>query len=299
MTFRAIYGTIPLPECLERGKLPVPILTYHGVNILTNRYEENDHLGLAADLREINRLGYQIVSLSEIVDRHQGIVENMKSAKCLAITFDDGSWFDYHDLTHPTCGQQRSLFNILRDFQSEVGPEAQPGLHATSFVISSPGAREQLDRNGLIGRGWWGDDWWDAAQKSSLMSIQCHSWDRVHPDVETTAQADNIKGDFSLVASYADCDIQVRQAADYIASVVSGHRPDLFAYPYGQSSDYLAQCYFPEFSSRHGFRAAFSTDPRPLRRSDDIWRLPRFVFGRDWRSCSELDALLNRAFSAQ
>ncbi len=272
----------------------IPVLTYHGVNVLANRYEENDHLGLAADLREISHLGYQIVPLSEIVDWHKGIVEDAKLEKCLAITFDDGSWFDFHDLPHPTCGEQRSLFNILRDFQSEVGREAQPALHATSFVICSPDAREQLDRNGLIGLGWWGDDWWQAAQTSALMSIQCHSWDHVHPDVETVAQADNIKGDFSRVASYEDCEIQVRAAADYIASVISGYRPDLFAYPYGQCSDYLAQRYFPEFSSRHGFRAAFTTDSRAVSRVDDIWRLPRFVFGRDWRSCSELRALLEK-----
>ena len=270
----------------------IPVLTYHGVNILGNRYEENDHLGLAADLREISRLGYRIVPLSRIVDWHRGIVEDAKLENCVAITFDDGSWFDYHDLPHPTCGVQRSLLNILRDFQSEVGRAAQAGLHATSFVICSPDAREQLDQNGLIGQGWWGDDWWDAAQKSGLLSIQCHSWDHVHPDVAAVAQADNIKGDFSQVATYAECDIQVRKSADYLASVMRGHRPDLFAYPYGQSSDYLAQHYFPEYTAQHGFRAAFTTDARPVSRSDDIWRLPRFVFGRDWQSCSELGALL-------
>lgn len=267
-------------------------MTYHAVNILTNRYAENDHIGLATDLREINRLGYQIVPLSEIVDWHQGIVEDSRLRNCLAISFDDGSWFDYHDLPHPTCGKQRSLFNILRDFQSEAGPAAQPRLHATSFVIASPEAREQLDRNGLIGLGWWGDDWWNAAQESGLISIQCHSWDHVHPDVEAVAQVDNIKGDFNRVTSFEDCDKQVRKAAEYINSVIDGYRPDLFAYPYGQSSDYLARNYFPNASSRHGYRAAFTTDPRPVTRTDDIWRLPRFVFGRDWRSPSGLQDLL-------
>jgi peptidoglycan/xylan/chitin deacetylase (PgdA/CDA1 family) len=124
------------------------------------------------------------------------------------------------------------------------------------------------------------------------MSIQCHSWDHVHPDVEPVAQEKNIKGDFSLVAGFDECETQVREAAEYIRSVVDGHHPDLFAYPYGQSSDYLAQCYFPDFVSRHGYRAAFTTDPRPLDRSDDIWRLPRFVSGRDWHSPAELSELL-------
>jgi len=278
--------------------LHIPILTYHGVNVLANTYRQNDHLALSADLREINRLGFQIIPLSTIVDWRQGIVEDRLPEKCLAITFDDGSWLDFHDLPHPTCGLQRSLFNILRDFRSELDEGAQPGLHATSFVISSPAAREQLDRNGLIGLGWWGDDWWQTAQESGLMSIQCHSWDHVHEDVETVAQADNIKGDFTKVASFEDCDRQVRQAADYIASVTGGHRPDLFAYPYGQSSDYLAGRYFPEYTSRHGFRAAFTTDPRPVSRSDDIWRLPRFMFGRDWCSVGELAALLERSTPA-
>ena len=299
MTFTDNYGTLSFPKSREPGKLRIPVLTYHGVNILTNRYQENDHLGLAADLREISRLGYQIVSLSEIVDWHQGIVEDTQLEKTLAITFDDGSWFDYHDLPHPTCGQQRSLFNILRDFQAEAGVDAQPRLHATSFVICSPDAREQLDRNGLIGKGWWGDDWWDDAQKSGLMSIQCHSWDHVHPDVEPVAQADNIKGDFSRVAGFDDCDVQVRKAAEYIASVVEGHRPDLYAYPYGQSSDYLARDYFPQRSADHGFRAAFTTESKAVSRHDDIWRLPRFVFGHDWRSTDQLGQMLERESAGQ
>mgnify|MGYP000028105687 CR=1 FL=1 len=35
---------------------------------------------------------------------------------------------------------------IMRDFGARHGPGTQPGLHATSFVIASPGARRAMER---------------------------------------------------------------------------------------------------------------------------------------------------------
>jgi peptidoglycan/xylan/chitin deacetylase (PgdA/CDA1 family) len=79
-----------------------------------------------------------------------------------------------------------------------------------------------------------------------------------------------------------------------MASVLAGKRPTLFAYPYGQVSDYAVEQYLPEHAPRHGFRAAFTTEPKPVSRSDDIWALPRFVFGQDWRSTEGLKAILDQ-----
>ncbi|NND45931.1 MAG: polysaccharide deacetylase family protein, partial [Xanthomonadales bacterium] len=209
----------------------------------------------------------------------------------VAITLDDGAWFDFHDLDHPTCGLQRGMLGILQDFRKEVGTERQPSVHATSFVIASPQAREELDREGLIGKGWWGDEWWAEAERSGLMEIACHSWDHLHPDLDHVAQRDQRKGDFHAVDSEEDCDLQVARAGDYLEEIV-GRRSRYFAYPWGQVSAYLAEEYLPGQRDKHGFEAAFTTEGRAVRRGDDPWRLPRYVFGRDWREPGDLERLL-------
>ena len=273
--------------------MTVPVLTYHGVNVNANTYQENDHFALASDLRTINELGLEIVPLRDVVDWHQGLIADDKMARKVAISFDDGSWFDFYDLEHPTCGPQRSLLNILRDFQAEVGRDRQPQLHATSFVISSPAARQELDTKGLIGKGWWGDDWWKVAQNSGLLSIECHSWDHLHPDVDQVAQERQLKGNFEHVQSYADCNVQFTKAAEYIAKQLGGLRPALFAYPWGRVSNYVVQEYLPGYRHRHQFMAAFTTEPRPISASDNIWMLPRYVCGRDWISPGGLEKILS------
>jgi peptidoglycan/xylan/chitin deacetylase (PgdA/CDA1 family) len=275
--------------------LPIPVISYHAVNVISNRYAENDHIALAADLRQLHELGYRVISLSRLFEWHQGEVADEALARAVAITFDDGSWFDYYDLEHPTCGWQRGMLGILQDFRDEVGAASQPGLHASSFVISSPAARAELDRKGLVGRGWWGDEWWAAAERSGLMSIECHSWDHNHPDLDRVAQRDQLKGDFSAIDTLEDCEAQLARAGDYIARRLQGRRPRFFAYPWGQASAYLQKEYLPQRQERHGFLAAFNTEPRPVRRSDDRWALPRYVFGRDWRREGELEAVLAAA----
>ncbi len=272
--------------------MPVPVLTYHSVNVIENTYADNDHIALAADLRSIVKMGWRIVPLWKVVDWHQGGKTDFEGDRVIAITFDDGSWFDYYDLDHPVCGRQRSFLNILRDFSAELSQPQKQDLHASSFVISSPQAREQLDERSLIGKGWWGDEWWLPAQETGLMSIECHSWDHNHPDLDVVAQGNQVKGDFTSIATHQDCDIQVSRAGEYIRQQLAGKGPSLFAYPWGQASDYLKNQYLPEFQSRHRFVAAFGTEARPVEKSDDNWHLPRFVFGRDWASPSELETLL-------
>jgi peptidoglycan/xylan/chitin deacetylase (PgdA/CDA1 family) len=209
----------------------------------------------------------------------------------VAITFDDGTCFDYYDLEHPYCGVQRSMFNILRDFN--LRNDRIHKSHATSFVISSPHARSSLDKSCMIGMDWWGDNWWMDASSSGIMDIQCHSWDHVHPELNHVAQRDQIKGDFSQVNSFIDADFQFTKAGEYIASVL-GYRPTLYAYPYGQVSDYVAKEYLPKYQARHQFRAAFTTKSRAVSREDDVWQLPRYVCGYDWRSPEELADILTR-----
>jgi len=261
------------------------------MNVFANTYAENDHLALASDLATINELGFRIIPLSRVVDWRQGSLSDEEVSRSLAITFDDGSWFDYYDLDHPTCGMQTSMINILREFQARSG--AAQAVHATSFVISSSAARTSLDKSCMIGKDWWGDQWWLEAAASGMMDVECHSWDHVHPELDHVAQQDQIKGDFSQVKNFTDSEIQFKVAGEYIATVLDGKRPTLFAYPWGSASDYVVSEYLPKYRSRHQYRAAFTIDPRAVSKTDNIWLLPRFVFGRDWQSPQGLEEILS------
>lgn len=271
--------------------MKIPVLTYHGMNITENTYAGNDHIALASDLETIDELGFRVVALSRVVDWHLEILSDKEMERTVAISLDDGSWFDYYDLDHPTCGRQRSMFNILRDFQSRSAT-SRP-VHATSFVISSPEARASLDESCMIGMGWWSDQWWLEASSSGLMDIECHSWDHVHPGLERVVQEDQIKGDFRAVRNRADSQIQFSRAGEYIGEVLHGRRPTLFAFPYGRASDYAVSDYLPNRQPEHGFRAAFGTGPGAVSKSDNIWLLPRFVCGPDWQSPQGLKDILN------
>jgi len=261
------------------------------MNINGDTYDKNDHLALASDLETIKELGFRVIPLSKVVDWHQGAIPDNEVLQTVAITFDDGSWFDYYDLEHPTCGLQRSMINILHDHNSRYGPLYQ--AHATSFVISSPEARSSLDKSCMIGKDWWGDQWWVEAVLSGIMDIECHSWDHVHPNLDHVAQKDQIKGDFSQIDNFADSESQFTKAGEYIAKVLGGERPSLFAYPYGLFSSFVANEYLPEYQSSHQFRAAFTTEPKAVSKTDNTWLLPRYVCGQDWRSPQELGEILN------
>jgi peptidoglycan/xylan/chitin deacetylase (PgdA/CDA1 family) len=270
--------------------LTIPVLTYHGINVIQNTYAQNDHLALASDLLTIHNLGFEVIPLRQVVNWHQGLIPDTDALRKVAISFDDGSWFDYYDLDHPTCGPQRSMINILKDHNDKCRPSSP--AHATSFVISSPQARSSLDKSCMIGKDWWGDQWWLEASASGLMDVECHSWDHVHPELDQVAQQNQIKGDFSQVRCFADAEVQFVRAGEYIGKVMNGKRPSLFAYPYGTVSDYVVNEFLPEYQSRHRFKAAFTTEPRPVSKADNIWQLPRFVFGHDWRSPEGLMDLL-------
>ena len=173
-------------------ELQIPILTYHSINITGTSYQHNDHVALFNDIRLIHNEGFRVISLHRIVDALYS--HSLREVgRCVALTFDDGALFDYIDLVHPTWGIQRSFFNILCDFIGEYGENSQPNLHATCFVIASPQARDELDRTCMIGRKWWGDEWWNDAVDSNLFSIENHSWDHNHDALETVTQHNRIR----------------------------------------------------------------------------------------------------------
>jgi len=234
-------------------------------------------------------LGFRVVPLTQVVDAllsHTALPE-----RALAITLDDGTDFDFHDRVHPTQGMQRGMLNILLDFVDEHGAARQPQLHATAFVVASPGARVELDRRSMVGEGWWGDDWWPQAVASGRLDIGNHSWDHNHALVTHTpprAAADT----FETVDTREIADYQIRQAYDYITRKAHNAAADLFAYPFGETNEFLLREYLPAGPARTGVRAEFTTKPAHVTQQSNRWALPRYVCGSAWRSSHELRALL-------
>jgi hypothetical protein len=260
------------------------ILTYHSQNIRGEHAVINDHEALADDLEALHSKGFRFIGLGQLADWLDGRDDDHTVERAVCLTFDDGCDFDVHDLDWPGAGKQRSMLGILQDFIDTHGARAQPRLHATSFVIASPEARQLIDRGSLFGRGWMSDDWWAGADASGLMSIGNHGWDHNHPDLEAGAGP---RGGFTTVDDWAQCETQVIRASRYIESR-TGRPPDMFAYPFGESSAYIRETFFPGFIEQHRCRAALGTEPGMVTRDADRWNLPRLVCGRDWQSADDL-----------
>lgn len=267
----------------------VAVLTYHSININGPDYASNDHVALAADLALLQARGIAIVPLAEAVDALSGDAPGL-ARPAVALSCDDGSWFDWHDLEHPTWGPQPSFRRLLGEARARSGE----ALRMSSFVIGSPAARSELDRTCLIGRGWWGDEWWPQAQLDGI-DIENHSWDHNHDTLAETAQRDGRKGGFTQIDTWAEADAEIRQCRDYLWRHCAPQRSRLFAYPYGECNDYLVDDYLPRHGDQHGLSAAFSTEPRPLSAGDNRWRYGRYVCGAHWRSPDELLRLLDDA----
>lgn len=263
----------------------IPVLTYHGYNIAGNDYHNNDHVALAEDLQWLAVAGWTIVPLQAAV---RSLFEDepfVLPERSVAISFDDATDLDWMDVAFGALGHQRGLAGILRDWQQQHPEQSPP--HATTFVIAAPDARAVMAKRALSHGHGMGDDWWAEAEQSGIMSIGNHSWDHRHPLVVPAAG-----GHFFGVADAAQADLQVRQAAEFIAAR-SGTWPKLFAYPWGQASDYLRYVYFPEARSAHACLAAFGTEPELMHAGSDRWYLPRFVCGEHWCSPEDLKNLLS------
>jgi hypothetical protein len=279
--------------------LKIPVLAYHSMNVHGNDYATNDHVALAADLEHLTSEGFEIRPLHGIVEALQRDPGSLEGRRIAGLSCDDGPDFDYHDLDHPTWGPQRSVLNLLRDFRA-LRPRAQPMLHITAFVIVSPEARATLDRTCMVGRGWWNDDWWAPAEATGLMGIGNHSWDHNHDSLADPDHPDEKRGTFLSIESFAAAEHQVAQADRYLRARAPNPSANLFAYPYGEASAFLAERYLPEYGARShatggGLRAAFITQPDYVRRESDPWRLPRFTCGLDWKSPAELQRILDGA----
>lgn len=273
----------------------IPVLTWHGYNLFGNTYESNDLIAFADDLRTIDDAGFVVVPLAEVARWVRG--ERSDLLQCgrpvVALACDDGTDYDWKDMTHPEFGPQKSFAHGMRDFQAQrVG--AQPSLNMTSFVITSPSARAQIDRGAMNAQGALNDDWWQAANESGLIAIESHGWDHNHPTVSPVVQRNQHTGDFFAIDTFAECDVHVRAASLFIESK-SGRKPALFAYPWTQASDYLRRQFMPQHAEANGLIAAFGGQSDYLTQDSDRWYLPRFVFGPDWKSADGLRAILRDA----
>lgn len=259
----------------------VPVFGYHSQNIFGNDYASNDRHALASDFEAIGRNGMKIISLSALIDWLAGDLPAEHVENAVVLTSDDAPLFDYEDVEYADFGMQTSTRTILQ----------HGNAHITLFAIASARARQEIGNDALGSGAFMSDHWWAEADASGWASIENHGWDHCHPAV---SEAVGGTGTFLGVNDYASCDQQVSRAADSIA-VVTGRRPELFAYPYGESSDYLRNHYFPLHMDQHGMRAAVTTIPGFAAGDTNRWDIPRFVCGRDWKSPEAFQALLLKA----
>jgi len=268
--------------------LKAAILAYHSQNIAGNETSNNDHVALAADLDALHAAGCRFVSLGTLVSTLFEGNHLDGDVPLVCLTFDDGCDYDVRTLEFPGHGIQPGLLQVMEAFVSRRGSGAQPGLHATSFVIASPEARRLIDNKSLFGSGHMSDDWWRKADAHPMLAIGNHGWDHNHPDLEEEHYP---RGGFKQVSTAEHCYQQVVHAAEFIEQI-TGRRPRFFAYPFGESSDYIREEYFPLMGNEHRCLAAIGTDPGMVTAKSNRWNLPRFVCGRDWSCPEELQAKL-------
>lgn len=262
--------------------MKIPVLTYHSVNVNGTNYANNDTIAFERDLQLIHELGVKVISTTTLYQWLTGEIQLDESCRYVVLTFDDGVELDYRDWIHPLHGEIKSFYNCLKAYEN---------VHATSFVIASPTARKQLEATCLGGFELWGDSWWQEVEDSGLISIENHSWDHLHPTLPTVEHSQNAKGDFSRVSSKSDADLQIAQASSYIDEKLN-KTTQFFAYPYGDYNQFLTEGYFPY--QQNQIKAAFSCDADFVKVDTNLWKIPRFVCGKDWNKPEKLRKILLR-----
>ena len=271
----------------------VPILTWHAIDVAGEGCADNDHVAFREDLEKVHALGLRVVPLATIA---RALVRSELASLrgCVGLSFDDGADFDFHDMPHPAWGPQRSMSNILADFRARHGAAAQPSLHATSFAIVSPQARQALDATSLVGCRWWNDDWYASAERRGTMAVESHSWD--HNDATLAATATRAPRGRFMIEDESDAEAEIGEAARVLRTLRERGGDVLFAYPFGDVSAFLEKEWFPRRGEALGIPAAFSAnDSGPVHRASSRWAIPRFTARHHWKSPSQLEQLLRDA----
>jgi polysaccharide deacetylase len=290
-----MYFGFPLLRRQSHRK-PIPVLAYHALNVSDKGYSSNDHVALEEDLKLIRRLGFKVARLADIAKLTWSRARSpLDSGSWIGLSFDDGTDFDYLDIDHDSyLGHVKSFYRILKESGASGGRE-WPQPTATSFVIASPEAREMLDRTCMAGKNKWRDVWWAEAARTGILDIGNHSWDHLHYTLATVAQHEQRKGTFKCIDNLADADAQIMQANNYITRLTNGRSVRLFAYPYGEATEYLVEDYFPNNMKRHRMLAAFSAAGEYATCESNRWSIPRFVCGLHWKSPEDLGKILRDA----
>jgi peptidoglycan/xylan/chitin deacetylase (PgdA/CDA1 family) len=272
------------------------ILTYHPIHITENTYAGNDILALDSDLAAIERFGIPIRSLDQIFTcpGSESLLNEQLTGPVVSITFDDGSIFDFIDHAHPTCGPQVSAASVLRKNATRYRTLAATRPLASTFVIASPNARNELDKVDYFGGGYWPDYWWQEAGQDGILGVESHSWDHNHPSLSCSQQRDNVRGTFKNIETVEEAEAEIAQSIEYISDRAMA-RPKFFAYPWGEANDFLVNEYLPHRGVELGLRAALSGAPTAsgyVTDHSNRWLIPRFICGDDWKSEGDLERLL-------
>jgi len=266
------------------------VLTYHSQNISGPTYATNDHVAFDESLALVQSLNIPVLRLLDVVTALRARTFSRLPSRFVCITFDDGPDYDWKPVNHPAQGIQIPMIDILRKHSSRfLGKWWLRKMFATSFVIASPQARKDISGSSAENPDRMSDEWWGPAQASGFMDIGTHGWNHVHPSVAEMKYSPELVEAFHKIDSRKQADLQIKTAAEYIREKAKGDAAKLFAYPYGQVSEYLVKEYLPAQSQILG---AFTTVDRPLTFDCDIWQLPRYVCGWHWTSNEELGRLL-------
>ncbi|MDA3933925.1 MAG: polysaccharide deacetylase family protein [Gammaproteobacteria bacterium] len=268
--------------------LKIPVLCYHAHIISSNDYAGNAHIALAEDLELIQSCGKRIMPLHWIIDWLEGKRADTELENAVGLSFDDGTLLDFQAVVHPQYGNLPGMLPIIQRFARRY-PQDQASVHASCFVISSPLARAQADRYLLHDLNWLTSDWWLKAQASGMISIENHSWD--HNMAVATEAMSTPSNSFSGVRTAPQANYQILGSSELI-ELITGVRPYLFAYPYGDVNDYLALDYLPGTESQSGLRGAFTTTGNHIDRNADRWKLSRYVHGFHWTCSKELRIII-------
>jgi peptidoglycan/xylan/chitin deacetylase (PgdA/CDA1 family) len=262
------------------------VLLFHSQNISGNTSATNDHLALDESLAAVKAEGLPILPLMRLAEAIRARRFESLPPRSVYLAFDDGTDLDWEPFIHPEFGPQKPMAAILGQHRSLAARLFGKRIPAASFVIASPEARNQIARASGFPIS---EHWWREAQASGALYVGSHGWDHVHPDVSAVQRRPHLRENFAAVSDKGEAQLQIDSAASYIRGRAGRGAARLFAYPYGQVSEYLAKEYLPAQSE---IRAAFTTEPMSIRGDEDVWRLPRYVCGHDWKSPSELMRVL-------
>lgn len=278
----------------EKTAFAVPVLCYHSWTMGSGRYEGDDHIALAQDLKLLGARGYRVLPLPQLMEMLKGKCPPGVSwgDKLVGLSFDDGRDHDFVDAADESGRAVPSMHRVLEEGRAWV-EVCGNGPMAVSFVIASPDARQLLDVTCGNGLNQWRDDWWAECAARGLIGIANHSWDHVHDTLPAVRQRENRKGSFLAIDTFDDAEAQIAEAQRYLAGRTAGRALPIFGYPYGHVPAYLRDEYFPAHGERIGIEAAFGTGGASVRPESPLWDIPRFVCGWHWRNPEELAALLD------